>query len=473
MTENIPPASPEQRPYVIAHTSDGPVVFMPSTPVAVAEQPPRRERRSRARRRRLAIIAGAAAAALVIGAGTGTAAFALGAQQAAAEAAAATDQGSATIVEDWGSAGPLDLGAQGGASGGYGSSTLPGSGSYGGYGGYGSGGSASGSTSGSTSTDAVAASAEQSAGVVTIVSDLTYQGAQSAGTGIVLTSDGLILTNNHVIEGSTSIAVTDELTGVEYSATVVGTDATHDIAVLQLDDADGLTTATLGDSDTVAVGDAVTAVGNAEGTGDLVAASGTVTALEQSITTQSESGIEGESLEGLIQVDADIVSGDSGGPLLNADGEVVGIDTAASSGTADITGFAIPLSDALDIVAQIEAGVDTEFIEIGYPGFLGISVAQDVATGTRGGAGSGTGTGTSSVSGATVAGVIEGTPAESAGLAAGDVITAVNGTAITSGSALSDLLGAMEPGETVTLDYTTASGTAASVTVTLMQGPAA
>jgi S1-C subfamily serine protease len=311
-------------------------------------------------------------------------------------------------------------------------------------------------------TDAVAASAEQTTGVVTIVSDLAYEGAQSAGTGIVLTSDGLILTNNHVIEGSTSIEVTDELTGAVYSATVVGTDATHDIAVLQLDGAGGLATAALADADTgtVTVGDTVTAVGNAEGTGDLVAATGTVTALEQSITTQSETGAEGESLTGLIQVDADIVSGDSGGPLVNTAGEVVGIDTAASSGAADITGFAIPIEDALDIVAQIDAGADTEFIEIGYPGFLGVGIGASRGT-------------TGATTGAAVAGVYEGTPAALAGLGAGDVITAVDGVPVSSAAELTANLGTREPGETVTLEWTTAAGAAASAAVTLIAGPAA
>jgi S1-C subfamily serine protease len=317
-------------------------------------------------------------------------------------------------------------------------------------------GNASGSVTGTAQTDAVAATAAQTAGVVTIVSELGYQSAESAGTGIVLTSDGMILTNNHVIEGSTSVAVTVESTGESYAATVVGTDATHDVAVLQLEGASGLTTAPLDASDSVAAGDAVTAVGNAEGTGDLVAAAGTVTATEQTITTQSESGIAGETLEGLIQVDADIVSGDSGGPLLDADGEVVGIDTAASSGSATITGFAIPIADALDIVAQIEAGSDTATVEIGYPGFLGIGVADT-------GAGSGAG----------VASVIEGTPAAAAGLSAGDVITAVDGAAVSSAEQLTAMLGDREPGETVALDVTTASGTSGTVEVTLIAGPAA
>ncbi|QHC68349.1 PDZ domain-containing protein [Rathayibacter sp. VKM Ac-2759] len=326
-------------------------------------------------------------------------------------------------------------------------------------------GSSSGSSSTSTATDAVAASAAQTAGVVTITSDLTYESATSAGTGVVLTSDGMILTNNHVVEGATSIEVTVESTGEAYTARVVGTDATNDIAVLQLEDASGLTPATL-DTDGVAVGDAVTAVGNAGGTGDLVAASGTVTALGQSITTQSEAGISGETLSGLIQVDADIVSGDSGGPLVDSEGEVVGIDTAASSGSADITGFAVPISTALDIVATIEAGADTATVEIGYPAFLGVALSSTASTSPYRSA-------VSAAEGAVVSGVVTDGPAAEAGLATGDTITAVNGTAIASSDALSADLAQREPGESVTLTWTDTAGASHSAEVTLVEGPVA
>jgi len=454
---------------VIAHTPEGPVVFR-AAPAA-----PRRDARRQTRRRRLGLASALGAFGLATALVIGTASYA--SHEADAASAAADTSGAATAVVD-GNALPYGSGS---GSSSYGYGYLYGGGSSSG----GSGSSSTGSSAGGSGTGtsgaasaAVAASAEQTAGVVTIVSDLSYQSAQSAGTGIILTSDGLILTNNHVIEGSTSIEVTDELTGAEYTATVVGTDVTHDIAVLQLQDASGLTTASLGDSDSVSTGQAVTAVGNAEGTGDLVAASGTVTALDQTITTQSEYGISGETLDGLIQVNADIVSGDSGGPLKDASGDVVGIDTAASSGSAEVTGFAIPINTALDIVAQIEQGVDTETIEIGYPGFLGVSVAQSTtASGTSGssvyGYGSRSSGAATASSGALIAGVIAGTPAEDAGLAAGDTITSVNGTAVASGAALSALLATMEPGETVTLVWTTASGATTSAAVTLIAGPAA
>ncbi|OOB91073.1 septum formation initiator [Rathayibacter sp. VKM Ac-2630] len=388
------------------------------------------------------MIAGGAGLAVLIGVAAGGVSYA-----GTTEAASSSSSSTATIVYPGGSHGSF----------GGGSMISP----YGSGYGYGSGSSSSTSTSTSTSTDAVPASTAQTTGVVTIVSDLTYQGARSAGTGVILTSDGMILTNNHVVEGATSIAVTVEATGETYTARVVGTDATNDVAVLQLEGAVGLTPATL-DTDGVAVGDSVTAVGNAEGTGDLVAAARTVTALEQSITTRSETGAAGETLQGLIQVDADIVSGDSGGPLVDAAGAVVGIDTAASSGSADITGFAIPIATALDIVAQIEAGADTATIEIGYPAFLGVSLSGATPFSSSTGA-----------AGAVIGGVIDGTPAATAGLAAGDVVTAVDGTPVASADALSAALADREPGESVTLSWTDASGAAHSAPVTLTEGPVA
>jgi S1-C subfamily serine protease len=317
-------------------------------------------------------------------------------------------------------------------------------------------GSGSGGTSTDTSTEATPASAEQTEGVVTIVSTLYYdETTQAAGTGVILSSDGQILTNNHVIEGSTSIEVTVESTGRTYSATVVGTDATNDIALLQLDDASGLDVVDT-DESTLTVGDAATSVGNAEGTGDLVAAAGTITALNESITVGNEYTGAEESLSGLIEVDADVVSGDSGGPLVDTDGEVVGIVTAASSGSANITGYAIPIETALDIVAQIESGTETATVQIGLPAFLGVQLAT-----------------TQQAAGVTVGGVIADTPAATAGLAAGDVITAVDGTTVTTAEALSTLIAGYDAGDSVTVSYTDASGTTQQVTVTLMAGPAA
>lgn len=347
--------------------------------------------------------------------------------------------------------------------------TAPGQGGWGfpGRGGFGDG---SGSSGSSTSSDATAATAAQQTGVVTIDATLEYENATSAGTGMILSADGLVLTNNHVIDGATAIQVTDESTGKQYTATVVGTDASSDVALLQLEDASGLTPVTLDDDGGVSDGDGVTAVGNAEGTGDLVAAAGSVTDTDQTMTAQTETGGEAETLDGLIEFQAAVVSGDSGGPLLDADGEVVGMTTAASSGSATTIAYAITIQDALAVVSQIESGSTADGITIGYPAFLGVAFSSQSSAGFGGFGSSGTGTTTS---GATIAGVIAGSPAESAGLVAGDTITAVDGAAVESSDALSSALDAYQPGDSVTITWVSGTtGASSSATVTLIAGPA-
>ncbi len=303
----------------------------------------------------------------------------------------------------------------------------------------------------STSLDVTAATDAQEVGVVTILTTLYFEpDAQAAGTGMILTSDGEILTNNHVIEGATSIEVTVESTGKTYTADVVGSDAVTDVAVLKLVDASGLDTVQLDSSSSVAIGDAVASVGNAEGTGDLVVASGVVDSLDESITVSNELTGEPANLTGLLEVDADVVSGDSGGPLMDADGEVVGMVTAASSGSRNITGYAIPIATALAVVDQIEAGTESGTVTLGVPAFLGVTVSK--------------------TSPGTVASVLEGMPAAAGGLVAGDVITAVDGVAVA--TTLSALIGTYEPGDSVTISYTDTAGVAQTTTVTLVAGPA-
>lgn len=342
------------------------------------------------------------------------------------------------------------------------------------YGG-GQGSSGQGSSGSSSSGSAQAATASEEKGVVVIDTNLAYEGAQAAGTGIVLTSSGEILTNNHVVEGSTSITVTVPATGTSYKASVVGTDATDDVAVLQLSGASGLATATL-DNDGVSVGDNVTAVGNAGGTGTLVAADGSVTGTGKSITTQSEGVVASESLTGLIETNADIQAGDSGGPLYDSQGEVVGIDTAASASQNVSDGYAIPIETALGIAHRIESGQASSTVTIGLPAFLGVEVASDASSSGYsglGGASLGYNNGQSATQGAVVGGVIEGTPAASAGLTAGDTITAVDGTAIASSSDLTSALAQYKPGDSVTITWVDSAGASHSASVTLTSGPAA
>lgn len=323
----------------------------------------------------------------------------------------------------------------------------------------------SGSTQQSTDNlDISAASAAESTGIVLIDTKLEYQGAAAAGTGIVLSSDGLVLTNNHVVNGSTSVQVTTT-DGTTYDATVVGTDPTQDVAVLQLDGASGLTTATIDKDNNLAVSDAVTAVGNAEGGGELMAADGVVTDLNASVTpsTQAASGTttKENTLTNMIEIDADVVSGDSGGAVLDAQGEVVGMTTAASSGTANITGYAIEIDTALSVAQDIIDGVQTDTNTLGTPAFLGIALA-DAQSGST----------SSTVAGAAVAGVYDNTPAAEVGLAAGDTITAVDGIAVGSASELQGLIAEYTPGTQITLTWTTSTGAEQSGTTTLTEGPA-
>ncbi|WP_062385604.1 S1C family serine protease [Demequina iriomotensis] len=332
----------------------------------------------------------------------------------------------------------------------------------------GDGAAASSGGASSTQEEAAEASDAESTGIVLIDTELAYQGAEAAGTGMVLTGDGLILTNNHVVEGSTAITVTVAATGETYTATVLGTDPEDDVALLQLDGASGLTTVAL-DQDGVAAGDAVTAVGNADGGGVLMAADGSVTSLESSVTTQAEYSVAGETLDGMIEFSADVVAGDSGGALLDGDGEVVGMTTAGSTGYIDTVAYAVPIEDALAIVAQIQAGDESDGVVLGYPAFLGVSLASGLELGLLRGTRTGT---AASAEGAIIGAVYSGTPAAEAGLAAGDVVTAVDGAAVTGASDLAEALAGHEPGDAVALTWIDGTGATHTATVTLTSGPA-
>jgi S1-C subfamily serine protease len=312
----------------------------------------------------------------------------------------------------------------------------------------------SGQTTASVATPATAA---QQVGVVVIDTTLDYTaGYQAAGTGMILSSNGLVLTNNHVIESSTSIKVTVESTGKTYTAQVVGSDTTADVAVLQLVGASGLSTVKFAPSESVTVGESVYSVGNAEGTGSLVTATGTVGAINQSLTVGSDSSDASESLTGLIELNSDVVSGDSGGPLFDKSGNVIGIVTAASSGTAQVTGYAINIAQVLTVVNQIEAGKASSTITIGYPAFLGVDIAS-----------------TTSAIGVPVQNAIAGMPAAAVGIVAGDVITAVNGTPMTTPAQLSATITSYKVGQRVTITWQTQAGATQSAVVTLAAGPAA
>jgi S1-C subfamily serine protease len=300
-------------------------------------------------------------------------------------------------------------------------------------------------------------------GVVVVRTNLAYENGAAAGTGMVLTSSGEVLTNNHVIRGATTIRVIFPQTRTSYVARVLGYDVTADVALLQLQNASGLATVSVGDSATVASGQSVTAVGNAGGTGTLTVTTGTVTGLHRTITVSDDRGGTVQ-LRNLVETNASLQPGDSGGPLLNSAHEVVGMDSAAIAGfTFPHSGgesYAIPIDTAMRLAKQIAAGRSSALVHVGGTAFLGVDVQP-----------SGSFRGVGLAAGEAVVGVVPGSPAAKAGIVAGDVITAVNGRTVGSPTAVVKQLLPHHPGDKVTVrwvDQTTGSHTAA---VTLASGP--
>ena len=329
--------------------------------------------------------------------------------------------------------------------------------------------SAAGVTSGSKVLTTSQIATQTDPGLVDINTTLGYQQARAAGTGMVLTSSGEVLTNNHVINGATSITARDIGNGRTYQAKVVGYDHGHDVAVLQLQGASGLQTVNLGDSGSASSGQKVVALGNALGKGGTPAvATGHIAGLGASITASDEGAGTSEQLTGLIHHNAGIQPGDSGGPLVNTAGQVIGINTAASQGTQfqgqQTQAFAIPINQAKSIADQIEAGTSSTTVHIGPTGLLGVQIMS---------AGSAAANGIQTGAGATVAGVVAGAPAAGAGLTQGDVIVSVDGQSVSSPEQLQTALGQHHPGDSVTIGWQDQTGQTQSASVVLANGPAA
>jgi S1-C subfamily serine protease len=313
--------------------------------------------------------------------------------------------------------------------------------------------------------------AQTDPGLVDIVSNLGLQQAESAGTGLVLTPSGEILTNNHVIKGATAIRVTDIGNGHTYPAKVVGYDQSRDIAVIQLVGASGLQTAALGDSSTAQVGNKVVALGNAGGKGGTPSvAVGRVAGLNASIMASDEGAGTVERLTGLIHHTAPIQPGDSGGPLVNTAGKIIGIDTAASGSSGfqiqssnRTQAFAIPINEAAALAQQIEGHQASATIHLGATGLLGVGVesAQQASA-----------SGITAGSGAVVEQALPGTPAARAGITGGDVIVAAGGHQVSSPSGLQAALERFHPGNRVSITWTNQSGQTQSASVILANGPA-
>lgn len=267
--------------------------------------------------------------------------------------------------------------------------------------------------------------------------------ASAAGTGVIVTSDGYIITNKHVINGATKIAVVlDDGTTYE-DVKLVATDPLNDIAFLKIEDVNNLAAATLGDSKTISVGQQVIAIGNALGQYQNTVTSGIVSGLGRSVTASDASGRNSETLSDMIQTDAAINSGNSGGPLVNAAGQVIGINTATSS-SAENMGFAIPISSVKGMLNQL---VETGKASRAYLGVYALEITPEVAKAYNLPVTSGAYLYSSS----SYSAIMKDTPASKAGLKDKDIITAVNGVKVGAAGSISSLIGEYKVGDTVQL----------------------
>jgi S1-C subfamily serine protease len=294
--------------------------------------------------------------------------------------------------------------------------------------------------------------ANPNVGIVDIYTTLGYQNGVAAGTGMIVSPNGEVLTNNHVIRGATSFKVYDVTGHHTYSASVVGYSVTKDVAVLQLAHATGLRIIRVNRSAPVRIGQTVVARGNAQGRGGTPkAAWGRVIALHRQIVAKDDSG-DSETLTNLIATNAPVEPGDSGGPLENARNQAIGMVTAGSTTATVHRGFAIPIRAALNVARLIVTGKSTATIHVGPTAFLGV-VLQDAQGGAQ------------------VAQVVPGKAADVAGLVAGDVVTSLNGTAITSSSDIRKTVLLLVPGKSVPIAWTDSSGDQHTGTITPTAGP--
>ncbi|MDV3123960.1 S1C family serine protease [Mycobacterium sp. 21AC1] len=310
---------------------------------------------------------------------------------------------------------------------------------------------------GAAPSDPAAAAATVEPSVVRLDTVVDYQNAYGIGTGIVLSPGGEVLTNYHVIQGANTINAS--VAGQSFMAELIGYDRGHDIAVLQLRGAGGLSPAPIGDSGALAEGDPVVALGNAQGSdAPLTREVGTVTAFNRTVNAEDELTGSSDEINGLIEFAAPVRAGDSGGPVVNGAGQVVGLTTAASvnfrMGPGG-KGFAIPINDAMAIAGQIRSRTPSPLVHIGPPTMLGVGVRSAPSQGP----------------GVVVQEVVRGGPAEAAGLVDGDVLTVLDGTTLDSARTLTLVLDRHYPGDVIDLTWLDRSGQQRTGKATLAAGP--
>ena len=289
-------------------------------------------------------------------------------------------------------------------------------------------------------------------GIVEIFTTLGYVHRRAAGTGMIISRSGEVLTNNHVISGATKFKVVDVTTHRRYSATVAGYSVSRDVAVLQLSGASGLRTVKRGGAIHLRVGMHIVARGNAQGLGGPPkTAPGRIIALHQQIVANDPLG-DSETLNNVISTNAPVVPGYSGGPLENSQNRVLGIVTAGGSTAGVHRGFAIPLPQALRLARQIENGKSNAIVHVGPTAFLGV-VLENISSEAK------------------IHSVVPGKPADLAGLVKGDVITSLNGTPISSRADVRQTVLSLVPGTAVPIGWTDTGGTARTGTITPISGP--
>ena len=364
---------------------------------------------------------------------------------------------------------------------------------------------ASGSGVSSATLDPVAVRKKVDPGLVDIMSNLKYNGETAEGTGMIISSSGLVLTNNHVIDGATTVRANLATSSDQsFAVRVLGYDAADDVALLKLQGASGLTPVSFGNSSQVRLGTPVLALGNAEGHGGAKPAPGIINALDRSIQASDEGSNSTENLKHMLQTNARIEQGDSGGALANNAGQVIGMITAANTGNSSQSpssggtlGFAIPINTALAIARQIASGQPSATVHIGLPGFLGVEVAtssnsnpkQQAADQAQAGGNGRTAAGNNACStsaqpstvparvapiaaGALIVGVLCNTAAQSAGMVPGDVITSVSGQPITTPGSLTIVTGKYHPGDVVSVLWVSLDGVEHTTRMQLGEGPA-
>lgn len=282
--------------------------------------------------------------------------------------------------------------------------------------------------------------------VVRLDTVVDYQHVMGTGTGFVIDGGGQVLTNYHVVQGAD--VITAVVGGASFGADILGFDRGRDIAVLQLRGAGGLPTAPLGDSSGITIGEPVVAIGNARGSNSpLTRESGTVTALGRTISAEDELTGSKTEMTGLFEIAAPVRAGDSGGPVVNGAGQVIGVTTAATvtfQTDPGGEGFAIPINDAISIANQIRARAPSDTVHIGPPTLIGVGVSTAEQS--------------EAFRGVIVREVLRGGPADLAGLRDGDVILTIDGTPIESAANLTQVLDRHYPGDVLDMTWIDRAG---------------